>query len=29
LKDVRNVLDRYPFDQMTVLALGPLANLEG
>jgi predicted Zn-dependent peptidase len=29
LKDVRNVLDRYPFDQMTVLAMGPLANLEG
>jgi predicted Zn-dependent peptidase len=29
LQDVRNVLDRYPFDQMTVLALGPLAGLEG
>jgi predicted Zn-dependent peptidase len=28
LKDVRDVLDRFPFDQMTVLALGPLAGLE-
>jgi predicted Zn-dependent peptidase len=28
LKDVRNVLDRFPFDQLTVLALGPLAKLE-
>jgi predicted Zn-dependent peptidase len=28
LKDIRNVLDQYPFDQLTVLALGPLAKLE-
>jgi predicted Zn-dependent peptidase len=28
LKDIRKVLDRFPFDQMTVLALGPLAKLE-
>ena len=28
LKDIRNVLDRYPFDQLTVLALGPLAKLD-
>lgn len=28
LKDIRGVLDRYPFDQLTVLALGPLAKLE-
>ena len=27
LKDVRGVLDRHPFDQLTVLALGPLAGL--
>ena len=27
LKDLRNVLDKYPFDQLTVLALGPLASL--
>jgi predicted Zn-dependent peptidase len=29
LKDVRGVLDRHPFDQLTVLALGPLAGLDG
>ena len=28
LKDIRGVLDQYPFDQLTVLALGPLAKLE-
>ena len=28
LKDIRNVLDQYPFDQLTVLALGPLATLD-
>ncbi len=28
LKDIRGVLDRFPFDQLTVLALGPLAHLE-
>ncbi|MBI2808240.1 MAG: insulinase family protein [Planctomycetes bacterium] len=28
LKDIRGVLDKYPFDQLTVLALGPLAGLE-
>jgi predicted Zn-dependent peptidase len=28
LKDIREVLDRFPFDQLTVLALGPLAKLE-
>ena len=28
LKDVRTVLDHYPFDKLTVLALGPLAKLE-
>ncbi|MSQ93074.1 MAG: insulinase family protein [Gemmataceae bacterium] len=28
LKDIRGVLDRYPFDELTVLALGPLAKLE-
>jgi predicted Zn-dependent peptidase len=28
LKDIRGVLDRYPFDQLTVLALGPLAKLD-
>jgi predicted Zn-dependent peptidase len=28
LKDIRGVLDRYPFDALTVLALGPLAKLE-
>ncbi|HZZ77754.1 MAG TPA: pitrilysin family protein [Gemmataceae bacterium] len=28
LKDIRTVLDKYPFDQLTVLALGPLAGLE-
>jgi predicted Zn-dependent peptidase len=28
LKDIRTVLDQYPFDQQTVLALGPLAELE-
>ncbi len=27
LKDLRNVLDKYPFDQLTVLALGPLPAL--
>ncbi len=27
LKDLRDVLDKYPFDQLTVLALGPLASL--
>ena len=28
LKDIRTVLDQYPFDQQTVLALGPLAKLD-
>jgi predicted Zn-dependent peptidase len=28
LKDIRGVLDAFPFDQLTVLALGPLAKLE-
>jgi predicted Zn-dependent peptidase len=28
LKDIRGVLDGFPFDQMTVLALGPLERLE-
>jgi predicted Zn-dependent peptidase len=28
LKDIRGVLDRFPFDQLTVLALGPLGKLE-
>jgi predicted Zn-dependent peptidase len=28
LKDVRRVLDAYPFDKLTVLALGPLDKLE-
>jgi predicted Zn-dependent peptidase len=28
LKDIRGVLDRYPFDKLTVLALGPLGKLE-
>ena len=28
LKDIRGVLDQYPFDQLTVLALGPLPRLE-
>jgi predicted Zn-dependent peptidase len=28
LKDIRAVLDRYPFDKLTVLALGPLGKLE-
>lgn len=28
LQDIRGVLDRFPFDQLTVLALGPLAKLE-
>ncbi len=28
LKDIRGVLDKYPFDQLTVLALGPLAKLD-
>lgn len=28
LKDIRNVLDRFPFGELTVLALGPLAKLE-
>ncbi len=28
LKNIRDVLDRYPFDELTVLALGPLAKLE-
>ena len=28
LKDVRDVLDRHPFDQLTVLALGPLTKLD-
>ena len=28
LKDIRNVIDRFPLDQLTVLALGPLASLE-
>ena len=27
LKDIRDVLDQYPFDALTVLALGPLAKL--
>ena len=27
LKDIRNVLDQYPFDKLTVLALGPLTKL--
>ena len=27
LQDIRGVLDRFPFDQLTVLALGPLATL--
>ncbi|HTU90733.1 MAG TPA: insulinase family protein, partial [Gemmataceae bacterium] len=29
LPDIRQVLDRYPIDQMTTLALGPLARLNG
>jgi predicted Zn-dependent peptidase len=28
LKDIRGVLDQFPFDELTVLALGPLAKLE-
>jgi predicted Zn-dependent peptidase len=28
LKDIRRVLDAYPFDKLTVLALGPLGKLE-
>jgi predicted Zn-dependent peptidase len=28
LNDIRGVLDKFPFDQLTVLALGPLAKLE-
>ncbi|MBI3823281.1 MAG: insulinase family protein [Planctomycetes bacterium] len=28
LKDIRGVLDKFPFDALTVLALGPLAKLE-
>ena len=28
LKDVRDVLDRFPFDKLTVVALGPLGKLE-
>ncbi len=28
LSDIRSILDKYPFDQLTVLALGPLAKLE-
>ena len=28
LKDIRKVLDQYPFDQLTVVALGPLATLD-
>lgn len=28
LKDLRNILDHFPFDQLTVLALGPLAKLD-
>jgi predicted Zn-dependent peptidase len=27
LKSIREVLDRYPVDQVTTLALGPLASL--
>ncbi|MBM3993128.1 MAG: insulinase family protein [Planctomycetes bacterium] len=27
--DIRGVLDRFPFDELTVLALGPLAKLNG
>src|SRR5262249_50363519 len=29
LRDVREVLDRYPLDQVTTLALGPLEQLPG
>src|SRR6516162_6151369 len=28
LKDIRDVLDRFPFDKLTVLALGPLGKLD-
>ena len=28
LQDIRGVLNRFPFDQLTVLALGPLAKLD-
>ena len=28
LADIRAVLDRYPFDRLTVFALGPLRQLE-
>ena len=27
LKDIRKVLDRYPFEALTILALGPLAKM--
>jgi hypothetical protein len=29
LEAVRQVLDRYPLDQVTALALGPLKSLQG
>ena len=28
LTDIRNVLNQYPFEELTVLALGPLTKLD-